>query len=307
MTFHVAIIADSLFQLEVLLYGFVLLWLASVGGCVGSFMNVVVYRLPAKVNIVFPPSRCPNCLHEIGKRDNLPVISWLLLRGRCRICQIRISRRYPAVEALVATIFVSFGAAELFIDQFQRMPSSALMTMTYRDITVGQWGMYFAYELMLCTFVCAALIEHDGYTPPLRLYVPGCVIAVAAAALWPYHRPGFVSLARLTAFDVPVTPALLACADVVLGCLAGIASGLPSVMFGKRRLARQRMCQGALLGAALGWQAVVAAVLITIPMFLLAPRIWPPLRRSPGVWSACWVVSSIAIVLAWRLALLPLS
>ena len=81
---------------------------------VGSFLNVVIYRVPRSESIVAPRSACPDCETPIAGRDNIPVISWLVLRGRCRSCGLRISPRYPIVEAATAALFVGvairFGA-----------------------------------------------------------------------------------------------------------------------------------------------------------------------------------------------------
>ena len=75
------------------------------GACVGSFLNVVAYRLPADLSVVHPPSRCPHCYHRLGKMENVPIFSWLWLRGRCRWCKAPISPRYPLVEAATALLF----------------------------------------------------------------------------------------------------------------------------------------------------------------------------------------------------------
>jgi leader peptidase (prepilin peptidase)/N-methyltransferase len=87
---------------------------ALLGLAVGSFLNVVIYRVPRKESIVAPRSACPDCGTQISGRDNIPVVSWLLLRGRCRSCGLRISPRYPLVEASTAALFVGvairFGA-----------------------------------------------------------------------------------------------------------------------------------------------------------------------------------------------------
>lgn len=80
---------------------------ALVGLAVGSFLNVVIYRVPEGLSISHPPSRCPSCGHQITPRDNIPVLSWLLLRGRCRGCGTHISARYPLVELLTAVVFVA--------------------------------------------------------------------------------------------------------------------------------------------------------------------------------------------------------
>lgn len=78
---------------------------ALVGLAVGSFLNVVVWRVPRGESVVSPPSACPSCGHPISPRDNVPVLSWLLLGGQCRHCHERISARYPLVEASTAALF----------------------------------------------------------------------------------------------------------------------------------------------------------------------------------------------------------
>lgn len=78
------------------------------GLVLGSFLNVVIHRVPRRESIVWPASRCPECGVAIAPRDNVPLVSYLLLRGRCRNCKAKISARYPLVEALTAVLF---GAA----------------------------------------------------------------------------------------------------------------------------------------------------------------------------------------------------
>jgi leader peptidase (prepilin peptidase)/N-methyltransferase len=76
------------------------------GAAVGSFLNVVVYRLPRRESLSSPPSRCPSCGTAIAWRDNIPVVSWLVLRGRCRTCHAAISAQYPLVELGTGVVFV---------------------------------------------------------------------------------------------------------------------------------------------------------------------------------------------------------
>jgi leader peptidase (prepilin peptidase)/N-methyltransferase len=83
--------------------------LGVLGLLIGSFANVVIYRVPAGRSIVRPASGCPACGSRVRSRDNIPVISWLVLRGRCRDCHAPISVRYPAVEALVGALFAGVG------------------------------------------------------------------------------------------------------------------------------------------------------------------------------------------------------
>jgi leader peptidase (prepilin peptidase) / N-methyltransferase len=84
------------------------------GACVGSFLNVVIYRLPAGISLLWPPSRCPECRHQLGLTENIPIFGWLLLRGRCHHCHTNISVRYPLVETFTAVMwlvtFLHFGA-----------------------------------------------------------------------------------------------------------------------------------------------------------------------------------------------------
>ena len=80
-------------------------FVAVLGAIIGSFLNVVIHRVPREESIVFPNSRCPSCGTAIRPYDNLPVLSWAVLRGRCRDCRAPISARYPAVELLTATLF----------------------------------------------------------------------------------------------------------------------------------------------------------------------------------------------------------
>lgn len=76
------------------------------GLLIGSFLNVVIWRVPRGESVVRPPSHCPSCGAAIKPRDNIPVLSWVLLRGRCRDCSAQISGRYPAVELLTAAVFL---------------------------------------------------------------------------------------------------------------------------------------------------------------------------------------------------------
>jgi leader peptidase (prepilin peptidase)/N-methyltransferase len=82
----------------------------ALGAVIGSFLNVVIHRVPLRKSLVHPGSRCTSCEAGIAPYDNVPVVSWLLLRGRCRRCGARISPRYPAVELLTA---IAFGAVVL--------------------------------------------------------------------------------------------------------------------------------------------------------------------------------------------------
>jgi leader peptidase (prepilin peptidase) / N-methyltransferase len=110
--------------------------LACVGAVVGSFLNVLIFRIPEGQSIVFPSSHCPKCGHAIRVYDNIPIISYLVLRGKCRDCHNKISIQYPIVEAITAVmsllLFLKFGLSLKFLASF--IFTSALIVITFIDL-----------------------------------------------------------------------------------------------------------------------------------------------------------------------------
>jgi leader peptidase (prepilin peptidase)/N-methyltransferase len=132
------------------------------GAAIGSFLNVVAYRMPRRESLVFPRSRCSSCEAEIAPYDNIPVVSWLLLRGRCRNCGVRISVRYPLIEALTAGLFVVVGL------EFGTEPE-LIPALVFTAVMIA---------------VAAIDLEHKII--PNRITAPA---AVAAVALWAVIDP----------------------------------------------------------------------------------------------------------------------
>jgi leader peptidase (prepilin peptidase)/N-methyltransferase len=106
------------------------------GAVIGSFLNVVVYRLPIGQSLVKPRSHCPSCDTPVAPRDNVPLLSWLFLKGRCRHCGETISARYPAVELLTALCFVAVVLARGFhAELIALIPfTAALIAITFIDL-----------------------------------------------------------------------------------------------------------------------------------------------------------------------------
>jgi len=106
------------------------------GAVIGSFLNVVVYRLPIGESLVKPRSHCPNCQTPVAPRDNVPLLSWLFLKGRCRHCGETISARYPAVELLTALCFVGVVLARGFhAELIALIPfTAALIAISFIDL-----------------------------------------------------------------------------------------------------------------------------------------------------------------------------
>ena len=91
------------------LYVFFLFWITFIGGTVGSFLNVLAYRIPRGMSIAFPASHCPRCQAPIRPWHNIPVLGWLILRGRCYDCREPISVRYPIIEGLTALVWLGLA------------------------------------------------------------------------------------------------------------------------------------------------------------------------------------------------------
>src|SRR5689334_10677304 len=94
------------------------------GLAIGSFLNVVIYRVPAGLSVVHPPSACPQCGNQIRNRHNVPVLGWLMLRGRCYDCKEPISPRYPIVEAATGVLFAAATAWLLHEDEAWALPAA---------------------------------------------------------------------------------------------------------------------------------------------------------------------------------------
>src|SRR6266404_2176101 len=105
------------------------------GAMIGSFLNVVIHRLPREQSIVFPNSTCPKCRKAIKAYDNIPILSYLILRGRCRRCGVHISSRYPAVEALTAILFaaVTWHDGVSFALAFDLAFATSIVTLVFID------------------------------------------------------------------------------------------------------------------------------------------------------------------------------
>ena len=130
-----------------------------VGAAIGSFLNVVIYRVPRGESLVSPGSRCPSCAVAIGPIDNVPVVSWLALHGRCRGCAEPISVRYPLVEALTAVVFVLVAIA--------RGPSEELAVLLP----------------FVALLIAVAGIDYDHRVIPNKLMIAGAGWALLSGAL----------------------------------------------------------------------------------------------------------------------------
>ena len=163
----------------------VFLWLAVVGGSIGSFLNVVAWRVPRGLSIR-GRSQCPRCATRLGAGDNIPVFGWLLLGGRCRTCRLPISARYPLVEAAVAASTVVVGVAEFYGDALpftDRRP--AWGPLRTPDVSAGLLAT-FLFHLVAISFAWAfGLIRWDGHRIPGGMLRAGCLAAAVPMLVYP--------------------------------------------------------------------------------------------------------------------------
>jgi leader peptidase (prepilin peptidase)/N-methyltransferase len=149
------------------------------GSLIGSFLNVVILRLPAGRSIVAPPSACACCGARIRPWDNVPVISWLVLRAKCRDCGVRISVRYPLVELGTA---VFFGAVAWWVVTSSAPGSIGMLGGVSSGSTgeiVGVAVILMAFLYLAAVSVALAMIDLDTYTLPNKIVLPAYPVSAA--------------------------------------------------------------------------------------------------------------------------------
>lgn len=186
-----------------------------VGLAIGSFLNVVIWRVPRGESVAHPPSACPRCGHEIRRRDNVPVVSWLLLRGRCRDCGNPISIRYPLIELGTGIAFA--------LTAWWAGPSWILPALLY----------------LVAISVALALIDLDTKRLPDVIVLPSYGVALALLALASWNPGGTSDWSSLVR-------ALIGGAVMFVVYFAMVVVYPPGMGFGDVKLA-------GVLGLYLGW------------------------------------------------------
>jgi leader peptidase (prepilin peptidase)/N-methyltransferase len=173
---------------------FVLVVTGALGLVIGSFLNVVIYRVPRGESIVRPRSHCPQCDQPIRPRDEIPVVSWLLLKGRCRDCGVRISPRYPSVELGTAALFVVMGVkfgATLQLPAYLYFAAIAV-ALSMIDIDVKR----LPDVITLPSYVVAGLLllvpaaAHDTWTDYGRAWLAALILFAFYAIVWFVYPAG---------------------------------------------------------------------------------------------------------------------
>jgi leader peptidase (prepilin peptidase)/N-methyltransferase len=277
-------------------------WLFAVfviGAMVGSFLNVVIARLPLEKTVLWPGSRCGSCLQPVRWYHNLPLISYWWLRGRCPSCGASFSIQYFLVELLTALGFAVLFYVEVVLN-VHGWPGGATWA-TARGFYPRPWCFGYAYHALLFSFLMAASVcDLNGREIPFRLTVTGTVIGLIGSALWPWPWPWPAGGAA--PLSTPLQPAWVAWASPeqtlregiypwpVWGPLpdwlppgswqTGLATGLAGMLVGtflfrtvgflfSMGLGKEALGLGdadlmMMVGAFLGWQIVVVAFFVSV-------------------------------------------
>ena len=241
---------------------FVVGLVAPLGLAIGSFLNVVVHRVPLGLSVVHPPSACPQCRQPVRGRDNVPVLSWLLLRGRCRDCRTPISVRYPLVEAGTAALLVAVAlhlqdvaVALAVLPVAAAGVALALIDLEHQRLPFAISGMALALALP------GVVVDQLGASPAAPLWE---LLVAVAAWVGVYGGAWLLTGGRgMGLGDVALAPVLavalgaLGLGPALVGLMAGFVLG---AVVGGLLLATGRLRRGArlphgpfmLLGAAVG-------------------------------------------------------
>jgi leader peptidase (prepilin peptidase)/N-methyltransferase len=253
------------------------LWISSglLGLCIGSFLNVCIFRLPRNcMSIVKPRSRCPKCLKWIAWYDNLPVISWCVLGGKCRHCRNPISIRYTLVELLTGALFFYAGYRALFLwphpPLYGLEPGLSLPPAAVARFAVEAW---LVSAMIVCTFV-----DLEFRILPDEITLSGIVIGLVVSAAFPFFhgiepRLEFGEIGQYRwdeGHGLPWAirePHLASLAAGVAGAIAGGGSIWLVGVRGEFIFRKEAMGLGdvkymAMIGAVLGWRGVLLTFVI---------------------------------------------
>ncbi len=181
------------------------------GLVVGSFLNVVIYRLPRKESLVRPGSHCPSCGRAVRWHDNVPVVGWLLLRRRCRDCGQAISVRYPLVEGITGVAFL-FAFLRFGLD----------------------WRLLIAWAFV-AAMIAVAFIDYDHMIIPNRIVLPGALVGVIASIAvdpqdWWKYLAGSAGAAAFLFVIAMIWPGGMGPGDIKMAAFMGAVLGLSVII-----------------------------------------------------------------------------
>ena len=278
------------------------LWLGFIGACIGSFLNVVAYRAPRGMSVVWKPSHCPKCGHSIRVRDNVPVLAWLMLRGRCRDCGAAISPRYAMVEAAMGAAFFVLAYVELFsgaanLPAAPRVDAAGALTTVW----IPNWsviGIYAFHCALLSVLMTLALIDQDGFRVPWKVVFVALVVIGYAAYRWPYLYPERTRTTRLIALKAPLD----ALCGLAWGACPWLAAGAAFYSRGNKTVVRTLTniaAAAGLVGAGFGLRAVVRIMLAWLPGVWLVRELQRRRSATVGVLTPLWLLTFLHLAF-WK-------
>ena len=276
-------------------------WFFVLGACLGSFLNVVIFRLPRGLPIT-GSSFCPMCRSPIRARDNVPLLAWLNLRGRCRDCGAEISVRYPLVETALGSIFFVLSITTIALAGWN-LPVDLSARYGYAfNLTRGDFPLTAAFAchaLLLTTLLAIALIDADGHRIPPGLVGAGLLATTLIVLRWPQLH---FALQPAAPFSVGIRQCLvgLAAGIVAGGCTAISAYFCSQGRVPWRKQVAMVACT-ALVGTALGWSSLVVCLGIVLLMELVLMA-----GDSAGWQRWSWpltmslMLAALCFILCWR-------
>lgn len=222
------------------------------GLLVGSFSNVLIWRIPRGENIAFPPSHCPNCDHPLAPKDLVPLFSWLSLGGKCRYCKAPIKPRYPVIEGLTGLAYAAIALA--------------FPLTTYG--LLAPLGLMLLFTLLLV----GSAIDLDTFQLPDEITLTGVILGLIFAAL---PTGGMTRL--LPTLPNAVEGALFGAGIVVLVSLLGswVMRRFRERRFPEFPLGYQQISLGLLVGAWLGWPAALVAAALSAGVNVVTKKVVP--------------------------------
>jgi leader peptidase (prepilin peptidase) / N-methyltransferase len=270
-------------------------WLFILGCSVGSFLNVCIYRLPRSKNLMWPSSRCGTCFTPIRRLDNIPLLAYWRLRGRCRTCGATFTVRYFLVELIVGVVFAGLYCLEIGwnIHGLVAWPADGFWHLSGGELPVGSWAFFVAHTTLASLMVIGLGCLLDREEVPRGVVVSGAVCGLAWAILYPWPEPSHDALLSLLSRDSWATkeispqlgfmpwpvwgplPVSLPPGSLGLGLLTGLAGILlPAGLVRLADIAGRGIGPSApalliLTGGFLGWQPLTLALsLASIQTFL---------------------------------------